>query len=181
MKKIDINTQRLHLRIFTVNDITPEYIRALNDKEVIGLTESRYRKWNVQNVKEYVRKKANKPNESLMIGIFLKDTGKHIGNIRLHNFNTYNKRVEVGVLIWDKDQWGKGYATEALKTVYNYIFDTLNLHKICAEYYSINKASAKMFKKLGFEIEGGLKDHFLVDGKYIDAIRIAKINSNDEN
>lgn len=176
MNKLDIKTKRLHLRIFKIKDITPEYVKALNTKEVIGLTESRYRKWNMKSVKKYVAEKANKVNESLMIGIFLRKDGKHIGNIRLHSFSPQNKRVEVGAMIWDKNQWGKGYATEALGTVYDYLFDTLKLHKICAEYYAINKAPAKIAKKLGFKIEGIFKDHFIVDGRYVDAVRIAKFN-----
>lgn len=179
MKKIDIKTKNLHLRIFKTEDITPEYVKSLNKKEIIGLTESRYRKWDMQNVKQYVKEKANKVNDSLIIGIFLEDSGKHIGNIRLHSFSTYNKRVEVGAMIWDKNQWGKGYGSEALEAIYYFIFNSMKLHKIVAEYYSINKAPAKIAKKLGFKIEGILKDQFLVDGKYIDAIRIAKINPND--
>lgn len=178
MKKINIKTENLHLRIFTLKDITPEYIKALNLKEVVGLTESRYRKWDTQSVKNYVKEKANKPGDSLMIGIFLKKHGEHIGNIRLHSFSTYNKRLEVGFMIWDKNQWGKGYATEALGAIYNYIFDVMKFHKIEAEYYSINKAPAKIAKKLGFKIEGVIKDHFIVDGKYVDAVRIAKFNPN---
>ncbi|MDP2673138.1 MAG: GNAT family N-acetyltransferase [Nanoarchaeota archaeon] len=178
MKKIDIKTDRLHLRIFTIKDITPKYVAALNDEEVIKLTESRYRKWNMASVKKYVGEKANKANESLMIGIFLKG-GEHIGNIRLHSFSVYNKRVEVGILIWDRNEWGKGYATEALNAVSNYIFNILKLNKICAEYYSINKASAKMFKKLRFKTEGVFKNHFIINNKYIDAVRIAKFNLKD--
>lgn len=177
--KINIKTKNLYLRIFTVKDITPEYVKALNSKEVIGLTESRYRKWDIKNVKEYIKEKAHKINESLMIGIFLKGSNKHIGNIRLHSFSTDNKRVEVGAMLWDKNEWGKGYASEALGAVYDYIFDKMKLHKIVAEIYSINQAPIKIAKKLGFKIEGVFKDHFIVDGKFVDAIRIAKINPND--
>ncbi len=176
--KIDIKTKNLHLRIFTIKDITPEYVKALNKKEVIGLTESRYRKWDMQSVKEYVRENAYKPHDSLMIGMFLKENGKHIGNIRLHSFSTYNKRVEVGFLIWDQNQWGKGYITEALKSLFSYVFNSLRLHKIVIEYYLLNKATEKVTKNLGFEIEAILKDHFIVDEQYIDAIRVAKINPN---
>lgn len=176
-KPLDLYTQRLHLRLFTTGDITPGYIRSLNSETIIGLTESRYRKWTKAEVKNYIETKGNIKNESMLIGIFLKGKKeKHIGNIRLHSFSDFNKRVEVGILIWDKLHWGKGYATEALDTISNYIFYTLNFHKICAEYYSINKASAKIFKKLKFNIEGIFKEHFFVNGEFIDAIRVAKYN-----
>lgn len=172
---LKINTKRLYLRIFRTSDVTEEYIKSLNSKEIIGLTESRYRKWNEAQVLEYIKKYSNKLWESLLIGIF-KKSGKHIGNIRLHSFSKYNKRVEVGIMIWDKNEWGNDFATEALDGVVSYTFNKLKLHKVCAEYYSINKASAKIFQKLGFKIEGTFKDHFLVDGKFVDAIRVAKFS-----
>lgn len=176
MKKLNIKTGRLLLKQFKIKDITPEYVKALNDPEIIGLTESRYRSWTIKQVKDYIKEKGNKRYESLLIGIFL-NNGKHIGNIRLHSFSNYNKRVELGIMIWDKNEWGKDYGTEALKAIVKFIFEELKLHKVCAEYYSINKSSAKMFKKLDFKIEGVLKDHFLVNGKFVDAVRIAKFNN----
>lgn len=176
-KDPEIETERLHLRIFKESDITPSYLKSLNDKSVIGLTESRYRSWSDKEAREYVKNKGNLKNVSMLIGIFTRGkTGKHIGNIRLHSFDNHNKRVEVGILIWDRKEWGKGYATEAMEGILNHIFEVLNLHKTCAEYYSLNKGSEKMFKKLGFKKEGVFKDHFLIDGKYIDAIRVAKYN-----
>lgn len=175
--KIDLATERLHLRMFNETDITKPYIKALNSKSIIGLTESRYRKWSEKEVIEYIKLRGNVPGESLLIGIFIKGKKeKHIGNIRLHSFSGYNKRVELGVLIWDKNMWGKGFASEAISSLCDYLFYILDMHKICAEYYGINKASEKLFSKLGFKIEGIFKDHFLVDGKFIDAVRVAKYN-----
>lgn len=179
MDKISLKTRRLFLRIFTENDITAEYVKALNSPEIIGLTESRYRSWNLKEVKKYVKDKANKPGESILVGIFIKRSQKHIGNIRLHSFSDINKRVETGILIWDKLQWGKGYATEAMDSLINYLFKSIKINKVCAEYYSINKASAKMFKKLGFKKEGIFKNHFIVNGSFVHAVRIAKFNPKD--
>lgn len=173
---INIETERLHLRLFRETDVTKPYVRALNSKKIIGLTESRYRKWNESEVREYIKNKGNIPGESLLIGIFIKGKEKHIGNIRLHTFSTFNKRVEMGILIWDKKEWGKSYAKEAIKAVCDYAFYVLGFNKVCAEYYSTNNASSKMFKKLGFEIEGIFKEHFIVEGEFIDAVRVAKYN-----
>jgi len=175
MKNLDLKTKRVQLRIFKTEDITPEYVKALNSAEIIGLTESRYRSWNLDEVKQYVKEKANIPDESILVGIFVKGE-RHIGNIRLHSFSKFNKRVEVGILIWDKNEWGKGYATESLEELIDFLFENWDIHKVCAEYYSINEGSKKIFEKLGFKKEGIFKDHFLVNGKFVDAIRIAKFN-----
>jgi len=173
MKKII--TSNLYLRQLSAEDITPEYTRSLNDREVVRLTEARHQKWNEENVRRYV-KESNIKGKSLLVGIFLRELNKHIGNIRLSNFNKYYKRVEFGIMIFDKLHWSKGYGTEALNAISNYIFKDLKLHKICADYYSVNVASAKMFKKAGFKVECLFKDHFLLDGENINSVRIAKFN-----
>lgn len=76
----------------------------------------------------------------------------------------------------NKSQWSKGYGTESLMAVCDYAFNEFQLHKICADYYSVNTASAKMFQKAGFETEGVFQDHFWLDGEYVNSVRIAKFN-----
>lgn len=170
-----IITENLYLKQFSVSDITKEYIHALNDFTIVRLTEARHRTWTLDDVKKYVRD-SNKENISLLIGIFLKKNNKHIGNIRLFNFHKVHKRVELGIMIYDKSQWSKGYGTEAIIAIEKYVFNTLKYHKICADYYSVNTASARMFEKAGYIIEGTFKDHFFLRDRYVDSIRIAKFN-----
>jgi ribosomal-protein-alanine N-acetyltransferase len=170
-----IVTPNLYLRPLQVSDITPEYINALNDSEVVRLTEARHQKWTEENVRKYVLD-SNVEGVSQLLGIFLKESGRHIGNIRLFNFSEKHRRVELGIMLFDKSQWSRGYGTEAIIGVVDYAFNELRLHKICADYYAINSASARMFQKAGFESEGIFKDHFWLDGKYVDSVRIAKFN-----
>ena len=77
---------------------------------------------------------------------------------------------------YETSEWGKGYATEAIEAIINYAFDTLELHRIYADYYNTNIASEKVFSKLGFKIEGVYKDHFWLNDRFVDSIRVAKIN-----
>ena len=170
-----IITENLYLRPLSSSDITQDYINALNDMEVVKLTETRHQKWDEESVERYVEE-SNVEGISKLIGIFLKESDKHIGNIRLFNFSTRHRRVELGIMIFDKSQWSKGYGSESLMAISNYAFSELKLHKICADYYSVNIASAKMFKKAGFEIEGVFKDHFWLDGEYVGSVRIAKFS-----
>lgn len=173
MKKIETN--RLILKQLNVHNISNKYIEALKDKEIIRLTEARNTNWTKNKVIKYVQD-SNKPKSSKLIGVFLKIPLKHIGNIRLSNYSFIHKRVELGIMIFDKMEWGKGYATEALRGLEDYVFGQLKFHKICADYYAVNKASEKIFQKAGFIIEGVFKDHFLLDEKYIHSVRVSKIN-----
>ncbi len=168
-------TTHLLLRTFTIEDITPQYLTALNDPTIVGLTEARHRKWTPQSATDYV-KDSNQPGFSELVGIFLKDTKKHIGNIRLFNFHEVHKRVELGIMLYDKAEWSKGYGTESIIGIEDYVFNTLHYHKICADYYENNTGSARMFKKAGYVIEGVFKDHFYLHDHFVNSIRIAKIN-----
>lgn len=170
-----IITQNLYLRPLSISDISREYISALNDDEVVKLTEARHQKWDEESVKRYIRE-SNVEGVSQLAGIFLRESDKHIGNIRIFNFSAKHKRAELGIMLFDKSQWSKGYGTESLMAITNYVFNELKLHKICADYYSVNVASPKMFEKAGFVIEGVFKEHFLLDGNYVDSVRIAKFN-----
>ena len=169
-----IFSKNLFLRPLKAEDVTKDYILGLQDEEVTKFTQAKYTRWTKNKVLDYV-KNTNVPFQSQLIGIFLKENKKHIGNIRLLGFSKMHKRVNLGIMIFDKSQWFKGYGTESLTAICNYVFKVLGFCKICAGYYSINKASHKTFKKAGFKVEGIFKGHFIFDGRYTNFIIVAKI------
>ena len=122
-------TERLYLREFREGDITNAYLTALQDPELLKLTEARHTKWTRDAAIQYVRD-SNVPGVMELIGIFLKDANLHIGSIRLSGFSFIHKRVEFGILVWNRSAWGKGYATEAIIRLEQYVFDELKFHKL---------------------------------------------------
>ena len=79
----------------------------------------------------------------------------------------------------DKNNWGKGYAKEASRSVISYCFDILNLRKITLGVIKDNVAAVKLYESLGFEVEGVYRMHGKYDEKYCDAIRMALFNMKD--
>lgn len=86
-----------------------------------------------------------------------------IGCIDLFDFDPKNRKAGVGILIADKADRGKGYATEALNLLIDYGFDVLDLHQIYSNVRVDNENSVALFKKVGFEITG-LKQDWILDG-----------------
>ena len=167
-------SRRLEVRVFRPEDITATYLDALNANEIVGLTEARHQHWNIANATQYIEN-SNKLGESILFRVSLREVDKSIGNIRLFNFHEVHNRAELSFLFYDQEEWGKGYATEAIDTVVNYGFESLKLHRIHADYYELNSRSGRVFEKLGFEIEGIYRDHFFFDDMYIDSVRVGKI------
>ena len=171
-------TKRLLLRLVTPQDITDHYIKALNDLSVVGLTEARHKKWDRNGVERYFRD-SNQEGISQLIGVFLKDGDRYIGNVRLFNFHSMHRRAELGIMMFDKREWSKGYASEALSAVVDYAFQELKLHRIHADYYATNAASARLFEKCKFKVEGIFKDHFWVKDQFVDSVRIGRCHADD--
>ena len=173
---MEIETNRLLIRPFVPSDITEVYLASLNDPSIIGFTEARHTTWDRGSATEFVSN-ANSLS-SILLGAFLRNDFKPIGNIRLFNIHPIHRRAELSLLFYDKSEWSRGYATEAVEAVVNYAFSDLKLHRIFADYYELNRASSRMFEKVGFIREGVFRDHFLVgNGRFVDSVRIGLINT----
>lgn len=65
--------------------------------------------------------------------------------------------------------WGRGYATEAADALLGWAFETLELNRVQAEADTRNVASARVLEKLGFQLEGTLREDCVVDGDVSDS------------
>ena len=68
-----------------------------------------------------------------------------------------NKNGEIGFWV-AKNYWNKGYMTEAIKIMINYIFKELKYHRVFAHFHELNKAVERILIKAGCEEEGELKE-----------------------
>lgn len=130
----------------------------------------------VDSLKEYIDK-FNNDKDNLLLGIFLKKSSKHIGNITLHQISWRDRHAEIGILIGDKKSRGKGYATEAIRLVADHAFNKLNLRKLYTGMVKGNEASKRAFEKVGFKVEGVLRKHFYLNGEYLDCYRMGLLKS----
>jgi len=91
-----------------------------------------------------------------------------IGCVDLFDFDPKNKRAGIGILIANREDRGKGYATEALHLIIDYGFEILDLHQLYSNVRVDNESSVALFKRVGFEVTG-LKQDWVYDlGKYYD-------------
>jgi len=170
-----IEGQRIFLREINLSDANRNYCSWMNDAKANQYLESRFEKWSVRRLKNYVKEiKINRDN--FFWAIMLKETGRHIGNIKLGPINRKHGFADLGIIIGEKPYWGKGFATEAITLVVDYAFEKLKLNKLTAGAYANNVASIKAFKKAGFKKETLMKQHYCFEGKYIDGVGLCIIN-----
>lgn len=99
-----------------------------------------------------------------------KASQKTIGWCGFHIIATKHDRAEIGYVIHDKNNWGKGYMKEALREVLCYGFDELKFHRIEALTSKENFASQKLLIDRGFLLEGLLREHYFINNVYEDSI-----------
>lgn len=178
MRKVRYNLfiegKNICLREIQISDVKKNYYNWMRDPEVNQYLESRFEKWSVRRLKNYVKEiKINRDN--FFWAIILKETGRHIGNIKLGPINCRHGFADLGIIIGEKPYWGKGFATEAITLVADYAFKKLKLNKLTAGAYTNNIGSIKAFKNAGFFIEGIRKKQYLYNGNYVDGVLLGCI------
>ena len=154
-----ILTPRLLLRILGDENVTERYLGWLRSEEVTRYMEVRFSSHTEESVRAFIRS-INSSSESILFGMFTRDGGLHIGNIKLGPVNPVHARADIGLMLGEKSEWGKGYATEAIRAVTSFGFERLGLRKISAGCYAENVGSLKAFLKAGFTHEATIKDHW---------------------
>ncbi len=164
-----ITGHKLYLRALGNSDINENYLRWINDAEVTQYMVTGTFPSNMEKLAEYYHRMTTSPNH-VILAIIDKDSDRHIGNITLNDINWIDRTANLGIMIGDKDFWGKGYGTEATKLMTQYAFDRLNLHKLWLGVYASHKTAIRIYEKAGFEIEGNFKDELYRDGEYHDRV-----------
>ena len=98
------------------------------------------------------------------------DKNKPIGTIALHAISPKDHFAAFGIVIGEKDYWGKGHGTEAARLMTKCGFEQLNLHRIYSNVYSFNERSIRMHKSVGFKEEGRERQKAFINGQYYDDI-----------
>lgn len=160
---------QVYLAPLLENDISVEYINWMNDPEIMKYTESGGKNYCISDLQAYVLDMNNSPNNVLM-GVFLKSSNVHIGNIKIGNVSETHKYADVGFIIGNKQYWGKGYATQAIQEMLKLASEKLGLYKVFAGVYANNIGSIKALKKSGFIECGRFKDHCVIDEERVDVL-----------
>jgi len=172
----DLTSERLILRAIDEADVGERYLSWMTDSAVVEFTESRFLTPRLEDLRRFVID-CRASSHSYMFAIVVKDTNEHVGNIKLGPINPHHGRGAVGIIIGEREAWGKGFATEAVMALSDWAFDSLALHKLIAGIYAVNLASVRAFERAGFVIEGRqIDDVLLADGTRGDTLLLGRVS-----
>lgn len=163
----ELETPRLRLRRLQMRDAADIY-RYSRDAEV-----ARHVLWDahrsIGDSRSYLRYmlRRYRNHEPASWGIEWKATGEIIGTIGFMWIQTDNNAAEVGYSL-NRDFWGRGIMTEALRAVIAHGFGPMNLNRIEAQHETTNPASGAVMRKCGMAREGLLRQRLYNKGRYVD-------------
>lgn len=107
------------------------------------------------DAKEYIKKsmEGRRKKKSLVFGIIEKSSGKLAGIFGLKFVRFDGPVAETGYWLGEKFR-SKGYMSEAMEMVLDLAFNKMGIEKVTGRVYLPNRASARIFEKFGFQLEG---------------------------
>ncbi|WP_027633591.1 GNAT family N-acetyltransferase [Clostridium hydrogeniformans] len=162
--------EKVLLRAYKSDDTEKAY-EYVNDAELM-----RYLSPNVafpmtyKEEKEWVEAQGQNKDGTYNFAIEDLESGRYIGGCGINEVNWLTRVVTVGIMIGDKDYWGRGYGTDTMNTLIKFIFSNMNVNKIKLYTFSFNERAQRCYEKCGFKVEGILKEEVFKDGQYYDEV-----------
>lgn len=161
-------TNRLILRKININDLDDIYEFSSDPKVAHHMT------WEVNKTKEETLHnfvsiviEKYKTGQSADWAIVHKESNKVIGTCSFVDWSNNNQKAEIGYVL-NRNYWGQGLVSEAIKEVIKFGFEILELNRIEGGCDTDNIGSEKVMLKAGFKYEGTLRKNEYIKGEFRD-------------
>jgi ribosomal-protein-alanine N-acetyltransferase len=140
---------------------------ANNRRVWLGLRDRFPHPYTLDDANEFLRvATAEQPARNFCIEV----NGEAAGGIRIRIGSDVHRHVgELGYWLGE-EFWGHGVMSEAVGAFTEYCFANFPLHRLYAELYANNPASARVLEKNGFALEGRLRKNIVKDGQILDSL-----------
>jgi RimJ/RimL family protein N-acetyltransferase len=111
-------------------------------------------------------------DQSNLFGVITTQSGTPIGALAFLEYKNPQRRAELRKLIGEPDYRGRGLAEEATRLWVDYGFNGLGLDKIYVSTLQTHLSNIQLNERIGFQVEGLLKNEVLIDGERHDVLRM---------
>ena len=144
-----IRGRKVILREKLLSDIPEDYAWRV-DEELAELDATAPIQMSYGEFSRYSREELFYSNtKSKRLGI---DTlgGQHIGNCMYYDLDDKLGQAEMGIMIGDREYWGKGYGSDVVQALLNHLFSTVRLRRVYLHTLNWNHRAQSSFSKAGF-------------------------------
>jgi len=102
----------------------------------------------------------------LYLAICEKTSGRFLGGAALQDILLPHNRAELSISIYDPNDRGKGFGTDAVKVLLSVGFHILGLNSIYLDTMEDNEQAIRVYEKIGFKRVGVLRETEFMEGKH---------------
>ena len=113
-------------------------------------------------------KKINREKKEEIWSIYAKENNKLIGNVGVHALDNPDRFYIVGIIIGEKNYWGKGYGYDAFQTIVKYAFEKKKANQLVLDVCTENKTALRIYEKCSFKITRTFRKFWEREGKEYD-------------
>jgi len=114
-----------------------------------------------------ITRAAEQPRVDFRLALTIRPADDVRGRIKLQRLRPEAAEWEIG-WVMHKNDWGKGYATEAAGAMLGFAFSELGVHRVVAFCNALNTASYRVMEKLGMQRDGLLRQSLWWNGQWVD-------------
>jgi [ribosomal protein S5]-alanine N-acetyltransferase len=170
-----IEGEQVYLRELGLDDVSDRYCAWLNDAEVNRFLETRFVQQTPERVAAYVEAQL-RADDALLLAIVRSADDRHLGNLRIGAIDRGHQSATIALVVGEKEAWGRGVGTEAIRLATRYAFDTLGLRKLTARCYASNLGSIRAFERAGWTREGLQRSQFVCGDAIEDGVWLGCVN-----
>jgi [ribosomal protein S5]-alanine N-acetyltransferase len=167
---------KVYLRPLERSDLNETYLSWLNDAEVTRHLETGAFPTTMQDLEKFYQGVTGSTN-AVIFAIADRKSHRHIGNAKLGPINWVHRRAMFGIMIGDKNFWGRGIGEEVTRLVVEYGFQRLNLNRIGLGVFAEHEAAVRCYQAVGFKTEGKFREEMFSDGTYKDRLWMGLLRS----
>ena len=150
----------------------PVYLSWLRDRDVvrtIGRPDYMAAPVDFATVEKYFAQMKDSSGD-LFLALYHTANGRFVGTLKAGHIDWHQGNADIGIMIGDKEYWGRGLATDAIRTLALHLYNVLGLRRLTAGSMSINPAMIAVFENLGFRREGVLREHLRHENGFCDHV-----------
>lgn len=99
--------------------------------------------------------------------------GTYLGQVGLHQIHRRSRVARLACIIGARTEMGRGYGSAAVAHILDHAFGHEGLHKIWLMIFSTNERSRRVYERLGFRVEGVLREEYFHEGGWHDMVRMS--------
>jgi ribosomal-protein-alanine N-acetyltransferase len=173
-KRFPLQARNVEIRHFSEDHINDQYLSWLNDAEVLRYSNQRFKSHGYESCRAYL--KSFQDTENIFMAIHVKQSGLFVGTMTAY-FSTPHKTVDLGIMIGDKEFWGKGIGRDAWESVMSLLLDTNHVRKVTGGALRCNVSMVNIMMKAEMQPDGVRVAHELVGNIPHDILYFARFKS----